>query len=81
MIGAGVHESTHALAAVDAASGQLLGEREIVTREPGHVEVLRWADELDGELVWAIEDCPDLSDHLEQALDCRRRAGGAVAPS
>jgi transposase len=68
VIGADVHKSTHALAAVDAATGQLLGEREVVAREQGHLEALRWAHELDSELVWAIEDCRDLSHHLEQAL-------------
>ena len=68
VIGADVHKSSHALAAVDAATGQLLGEREIAAREQGHLEALRWARELGGELVWAIEDCRNLSHHLEQAL-------------
>jgi hypothetical protein len=35
VIGTDVHKSTHALAAVDPAMGQLLGEREIGTREQG----------------------------------------------
>jgi transposase len=59
VIGADVHKSTHSLAAVDAATGQLLGEREIAAREQGHLEALRWAHEIDGEIVWAIEDCRD----------------------
>jgi transposase len=54
VIGADVHKSTHALAAVDAATGQLLGEREIAARGQGHLEALRWAHELGQELVWAI---------------------------
>jgi transposase len=68
VIGADVHKSTHALAAVDAATGQLLGERAITAREQGHLDALRWAHELGQELVWAIEDCRNLSHHLEQAL-------------
>ncbi len=68
VIGADVRKSTHALAAVDAATGQLIAEREVTAREQGHLDALRWAQELDGELVWAIEDCRDLSHHLEQAL-------------
>jgi transposase len=68
VIGADVHKSTHALAAVDAATGQLLGEREIPAREQGHLEALRWARELAEEIVWAIEDCRDLSHHLENTL-------------
>jgi len=37
VIGADVHKSTHALAAVDANTGQLLGEREIPANEQGHL--------------------------------------------
>jgi hypothetical protein len=48
VIGADVHKSTHALAAVEATTGQLLGEREIAAREQGHLEALRWAHELAG---------------------------------
>jgi transposase len=63
-----VHKRTHALAAVDAATGQLLGQREVDAREHGHLEALKWAVALGDELVWAIEDCRDLSHHFEQAL-------------
>lgn len=80
VIGTDVHKSTHALAAVDAATGQLLGEREITAREQGHLEALRWAHELDGEIVWAIEDCRDLSHHLEQALIAAGERVVRVAP-
>jgi transposase len=80
VIGADVHKSTHALAAVDAATGQLLGEREITAREQGHLEALRWAHELGDEMVWAIEDCRDLSHHLEQALIAAGERVLRVAP-
>jgi transposase len=80
VIGADVHKSTHALAAVDAATGQLLGEREIAAREQGHLEALRWAQEFDSEMVWAIEDCRDLSHHLEQALIAAGKRVVRVAP-
>ncbi len=68
VIGADVHKSTHALAAVNANTGQLLGEKAIPAKEQGHLDALRWAHELDTEIVWAIEDCRDLSHHLENAL-------------
>ena len=74
VIGADTHKNTHALAAVDANTGQLRGEREIPARDVGHLEALRWAHELDGEIVWAIEDCRDLSYHLEQSTPGHRRA-------
>ena len=51
MIGTDTHKSTHALAAVDAGTGQLLREREIIAGDAGHLEALRWAHELDGEVV------------------------------
>jgi hypothetical protein len=38
VIGADVHKSTHALAAVDAATGQLLGEWEIPAKQQGHLK-------------------------------------------
>ncbi|MFZ2052419.1 MAG: IS110 family transposase [Solirubrobacteraceae bacterium] len=57
VIGADTHKRTHALAAVDADTGQLLGEREIAATEQGHLDGLRWAHELGQEIVWAIEDC------------------------
>lgn len=80
VIGADIHKSTHALAAVDARTGQLLGEREIPAREQGHLEALRWAHELGTEIVWAIEDCRDLSHHLENALIAAGERVIRVAP-
>ncbi len=80
VIGADTHKHSHALAAVDANTGQLRGEREIPARDAGHLEALRWAHELDGEIVWAIEDCRDLSYHLEQALLAAGERVVRVAP-
>jgi transposase len=69
VIGADIHKSTHALAAVDGATGVVAGELEIRANESGHLQALRWARELEGEdRVWAIEDCRHLSRRLEQAL-------------
>jgi transposase len=68
VIGADIHKSSHALAAVDGATGLIAGEIEIRADEAGHLGALRWAQELDGERVWAIEDCRHLSRRLEQAL-------------
>jgi hypothetical protein len=50
VIGADVHKSTHALAAVDANTRQLLGEKEIPAKEQGHLDALRWAHESDTEI-------------------------------
>jgi transposase len=80
VIGADVHKSTHALAAVDANTGQLFSEKEIPAKEQGHLDALRWARELDTEIVWAIEDCRDLSHHLENALIAAGERVIRVAP-
>jgi transposase len=68
VIGADIHKSTHALAAVSGEGGALAGELEIRAEEAGHRAALRWARGLDGEGVWAIEDCRHLSRRFEEAL-------------
>lgn len=68
VIGADIHKSTHALAAVNGVSGVIAGELEIRASEAGHLQALRWAQGLDEGRVWAIEDCRHLSRRFEQAL-------------
>jgi transposase len=68
VIGADIHKSTHALAAVSGDGGLVAGELEIRADESGHLAALRWARELGQERVWAIEDCRHLSRRFEQAL-------------
>ena len=57
VIGTDTHKSSHALAAVDEGTGRVRGQREIKAEESGHQAALRWAQALDPERVWAIEDC------------------------
>ncbi len=68
VIGADTHKGSHALAAVDEGTGRIRGSREIKADEPGHLAAVRWARGLDGERVWALEDCRHVSRRLEQAL-------------
>jgi transposase len=68
VIGADIHKSTYALAAVSGDGGTVAGELEIRADGAGHRSVLRWARELDEQRVWAIEDCRHLSRRFEQAL-------------
>lgn len=68
VIGADIHKSSHALAAVNATTGVIVGELEVRARESGHLQALRWARSLDEERVWAIEDCRHLSRRVEEAL-------------
>jgi transposase len=68
VIGADIHMSSHALAAVSGLSGVVAGELEVRADEAGHRAALRWAREMGGERMWAIEDCRGLSRRFEQAL-------------
>ena len=77
VIGADTHKRSHTLAAVAAVSGELLGEQTVVVGRRGFGAVLRWARGLDGERVWALEDCRHVSGSLERFLIGARRAGAA----
>jgi transposase len=68
VIGVDAHSQTHTAAAVNAATGEQLGVREVRARQVGHEQLLEWASELGAERVWAIEDCRHLSSGLERLL-------------
>ncbi len=68
VIGVDVHKSTHMLAAVDAASGELRSSEQIAATAGGHRAGLAWAAGLSGERVWAVEDCRHVSGSLERQL-------------
>ncbi len=68
VIGADTHKRTHTCGAVDAATGRLAGELTAAAREPGFRELLAWGRGLDGERIWAIEDCRHVSGPLERFL-------------
>jgi len=80
VLGADTHKRTHALAAVDAIGGVVVGQRSITADQPGHLQALRWARELDEERVWAIEDCRPVSRRLELALVAAGERVVRVAP-
>ena len=81
VIGADTHKRTHALAAVDAGTGQVRGTREIKADEVGQLAAARWARGLDGDRIWAIEDCRHVSRRLEQALIAAGEQVVRVAPN
>jgi transposase len=80
VIGADTHKGSHALAAVDEGTGRVCGSREIKADDAGHLAAVRWARGLDGERVWAIEDCRHVSRRLEQALLAAGERVVRVAP-
>src|ERR687897_970196 len=71
VLGADTHKRSHTIAAVAAATGELLGERTVPVGRRGFGVLLRWARGLDGERVWALEDCRHVSGGLERFLIAR----------
>src|SRR5918999_967245 len=92
VLGADTHKRSHTIAAVSAASGEVLGERTVQVGARGFTALVVWARELGGERVWALEDCRHVSGSFERFLiergervlrvttklmaDSRRRARG-----
>jgi transposase len=68
VIGVDTHKCTHALAAVDEGTGRSRGQLQVEADEDGHLAAVRWAARVDGERVWALEDCRGVSARLERAL-------------
>jgi transposase len=68
VVGADTHKDSHTAAAVDRPTAALEGEITVPAREQGYDQLLRWARELDSEILWAIEDCRHVSGGLERFL-------------
>jgi len=68
VLGADTHKRSHTIAAVAAATGELLGEQTIAVGRRGFGVLLRWARSVDEERVWALEDCRHVSGSLERFL-------------
>jgi transposase len=68
VIGVDPHKQTHTAVVVDERRGELLGERTVKARRDGHEQLLAWAPTLDGERLWALENCRHVSISLERFL-------------
>src|SRR4051812_10271716 len=68
VLGADTHKGSHSIAAVAAATGELLGDKTARVNEAGFMALLDWARGLDEERVWALEDCRHVSGSLERFL-------------
>ena len=68
VLGADTHKRSHTIAVVQAATGQLLGEQTVKVGRRGFDALLAWARGLDGERVWALEDCRHVSGSFERFL-------------
>jgi transposase len=68
VLGADTHKRSHSIAAVSAATGELLGEQTVQVGAKGFGALVLWARGLEGERVWAIEDCRHVSGSFERFL-------------
>ena len=68
VLGADMHKSSHTIAAVAAASGELLGEKTIEVGARGFAAALDGARGLQDERVWELEDCRHVSGSFERFL-------------
>jgi transposase len=71
VLGADTHKRSHTIAAVAAGTGELVGDRTVAVGRRGFAALLAWARGLDGERVWALEDCRHVSGGLERFLIAR----------
>jgi hypothetical protein len=58
VLGADTHKSSHTIAAINAATGQVLGDKTVKVGARGFATLLIWARGLDGERVWALGGLP-----------------------
>jgi transposase len=80
VIGADTHKQSHTLGAVSEATGRAVADLTVAAKRRVFEDVLAWARGLDGERVWAIEDCRHVSGALERFLLVRGERVVRVAP-
>jgi transposase len=80
VIGSDPHKRSHTCSAVVAGTGELRSSESVRATSAGHQQLLVWARGLDGERVWAIEDCRHVSGGLERFLLARGERVVRVAP-
>jgi hypothetical protein len=72
VLGADMHKSSHTIAAVGRACGELLGDKTIAVGDGGFAAALAWARGLEDERVWALEDCRHVPGARRQPPDQHR---------
>jgi transposase len=71
VLGADTHKRSHTIAAVSAATGEVIGEKTVAVGAGGFASLLVWARGLHGERIWALEDCRHVSGSFERFLLAR----------
>jgi transposase len=68
VLGADMHKRSHTIAAVAAATGELVDDKTIRVSNEDFLALLDWARSLGDERVWALEDCRHVSGAFERFL-------------
>ena len=71
VLGADTHKSSHTIAAIHAATGELIDDKTGPVGARGFGGLLEWARALGDERVWALEDCRHVSGAFERFLIAR----------
>jgi transposase len=80
VIGSDPHKRSYTCSAVVAGTGELRSSETVQATSAGHERMLAWGRRLDGERVWAIEDCRHVSGKLERFLLARGERVVRVPP-
>lgn len=80
VLGIDPHKKSHTAVALEAATGELLGELTVGTDQRGCECLLAWARSLGPERRFALEDCRHLTGRLERFLIVRGEASVRVPP-
>jgi len=80
VIGSDPHKRSYSCQAVVAGTGELRSSESVPATVAGHERLLAWARALDGERVWAVEDCRHVSAKLERFLLARGERVVRVPP-
>jgi transposase len=80
VIGVDPHKQTHTAVAVRSGTGEVVDELTATARVAGHEDLLRWAQSLSADRLWALEDVRSVSRGLERLLVARGERVVRVPP-
>lgn len=80
VIGSDPHKRSYTCSAVVVGTGELRSSETVRATSAGHERLLAWARGLDGQRVWAVEDCRHVSGKLERLLLARGERVVRVPP-
>ncbi|KBZ57151.1 hypothetical protein K875_05669 [Mycobacterium [tuberculosis] TKK-01-0051] len=79
IIGIDAHKRSHTAVTIDG-NGRQQATKTVGTTTQDHLKLLKWATTLANERLWAIEDCPHMTQRLERDLIAAGEAVVRVSP-